>query len=137
MAAVAAIYMRIFLTDSVADCNLSAPLLSGENVESVSSDTVSPKKEQIISTLPSLKDLFALLKTRYVFIFMKLHFGLPFSFYLVFQVSKTSCLIPNFNLTSSCLYLDVGFLINFLVLFFSQRKKRKLQPIWKIHVHIV
>ncbi|KAA0064853.1 hypothetical protein IC582_006096 [Cucumis melo] len=66
-AAVAAVYMRIFLTDSVAECNLSAPLLSGENVESVSSDPVSLKKEQIITTLPSVKDLFALLKTSLTF----------------------------------------------------------------------
>ena len=63
-AVVAAVYMRIFLTDSVANCNLSAPLLSGENADSVSSDPISPKKEHIITTLPSVKDLFSLLMTR-------------------------------------------------------------------------
>ncbi|KAA0064852.1 hippocampus abundant transcript 1 protein-like [Cucumis melo var. makuwa] len=66
-AVVAAVYMRIFLTDSVADCNLSAPLLSGEKVESVSSEPVSPKKEHIITTLPSVKDLFSLLMTSSTF----------------------------------------------------------------------
>ena len=60
--------MRLFLTDSIADCNLSAPLVSGENVESVSLDPVSPRKEKVITAFPSVKDLFALLKTRYVLI---------------------------------------------------------------------
>uniref|UniRef100_A0A0A0LQI3 Major facilitator superfamily (MFS) profile domain-containing protein n=1 Tax=Cucumis sativus TaxID=3659 RepID=A0A0A0LQI3_CUCSA len=66
-AVVAAVYMRIFLTDSVANCNLSAPLLSGENADSVSSDPISPKKEHIITTLPSVKDLFSLLMTSSTF----------------------------------------------------------------------
>ncbi|CAK9312757.1 unnamed protein product [Citrullus colocynthis] len=66
-AAAATVYMRVFLSDSVADCNLSAPLLSGENVESVFLDRVSPKKEKIIATLPSVKDLFSLLKTSLTF----------------------------------------------------------------------
>ncbi|XP_022961726.1 hippocampus abundant transcript-like protein 1 [Cucurbita moschata] len=63
VAAAAVVYMRLFLTDSIADCNLSAPLVSGENVESVSSDPVSPRKEKVITAFPSVKDLFALLKT--------------------------------------------------------------------------
>ncbi|KAE8652027.1 hippocampus abundant transcript 1 protein isoform X2 [Cucumis sativus] len=66
-AAVAVVYMKIFLADSVAECIISAPLLSGENVESVSSDPVSLKKEQIITTLPSIKDLFALLNISLTF----------------------------------------------------------------------
>ncbi|XP_023545712.1 hippocampus abundant transcript 1 protein isoform X2 [Cucurbita pepo subsp. pepo] len=63
VAAAAVVYMRLFLTDSIADCNLSAPLVSGENVESVSLDPVSPRKEKVITAFPSVKDLFALLKT--------------------------------------------------------------------------
>ncbi|XP_008445315.1 uncharacterized protein LOC103488384 [Cucumis melo] len=61
-AAMAALYMRVFLTDSASNCNLSAPLLSGENVESVSS-----KKEKYASALPSLTDLFSFLKTSSTF----------------------------------------------------------------------
>lgn len=80
--------MRVFLSDSVADCNLSAPLLSGENVESVFLDRVSPKKEKIIATLPSVKDLFSLLKTRYAFNYY--HDFLKFTYGL------------NFNLISNC-----------------------------------
>ncbi|XP_038884172.1 hippocampus abundant transcript 1 protein-like [Benincasa hispida] len=66
-AAAATVYMRFFLTDSVADYNLCSPLLSGEKVESVSSDPVSSKKEKIIMTLPSVKDLFSLLRTSLTF----------------------------------------------------------------------
>ncbi|XP_038886004.1 hippocampus abundant transcript 1 protein-like [Benincasa hispida] len=66
-AAVAAAYMRIFLTDSAVGCNLSAPLLSGENVESVSLDPISSKQENYTTTLPSLTDLFSLLKTSLTF----------------------------------------------------------------------
>ncbi|XP_022144399.1 hippocampus abundant transcript-like protein 1 isoform X4 [Momordica charantia] len=66
-AAAAAVYMRVFLTDSVADCNLSPPLLSKENIETVSSDRVSPEKEELLTTLPSVLDLFALLKTSLTF----------------------------------------------------------------------
>ncbi|CAK9312759.1 unnamed protein product [Citrullus colocynthis] len=66
-AAVAAVYMRLFLTDSAADCNLSAPLLSPENVESVSLDPISFKKDKYATTLPSLTDLFSLLKTSLTF----------------------------------------------------------------------
>ncbi|KAE8652028.1 hypothetical protein Csa_018757 [Cucumis sativus] len=61
-AAMAAVYMRVFLTDSAPNCNLSAPLLSGENVESVSS-----KKEKYATALPSLTDLFSFLKTSSTF----------------------------------------------------------------------
>ncbi|XP_038884303.1 hippocampus abundant transcript 1 protein-like [Benincasa hispida] len=66
-AALATVYMRAFLTDSVSNCNLCAPLLSGKNVESVSLDQVSPKKEKILTTLPSVNDLFSLLKTSLTF----------------------------------------------------------------------
>ncbi|XP_038885706.1 hippocampus abundant transcript 1 protein-like [Benincasa hispida] len=67
-AAAATVYMRIFLTNSVTDCNLSTPLLSGESVESVSLDRVSPKKEKNTTTLPSVKDLFSLLRTSLTFL---------------------------------------------------------------------
>lgn len=99
--------MRIFLTDSVAECNLSAPLLSGENVESVSSDPVSLKKEQIITTLPSVKDLFALLKTRYVFIFIRLII-LAFHLVSIWSLKFRRCHVCT-------LMFEIGFKLNFSI----------------------
>ena len=65
----AAVYMRIFLPDSIADDALSVPILSKEKLNVVKSksdgDSV-PKTVQIFKPMPSFEDMLSLLKTRSV-----------------------------------------------------------------------
>ncbi|KAM7252935.1 hypothetical protein ACFE04_025553 [Oxalis oulophora] len=61
---VAAIYMRIFLPDSMLDENLSASVISrGKVLEDNFSDEESAKKISVHKRLPSLEDVMALLKS--------------------------------------------------------------------------
>lgn len=66
VAAVAVMYMRIFLPDSIVDDNVSAPLLSDEKLKVSNSDENSNAEMQSSKALPSIPDLIALLKTRSV-----------------------------------------------------------------------
>ncbi|KAM5565225.1 hypothetical protein ABKV19_019311 [Rosa sericea] len=63
VAAVAVMYMRIFLPDSIIDDNISAPLLSTEKPKVSNSDENSNAELQSSTALPSLPDIIALLKT--------------------------------------------------------------------------
>ncbi|KAF3446840.1 hypothetical protein FNV43_RR12020 [Rhamnella rubrinervis] len=63
VAAVAAVYMRVFLPDSIIDANLSTPILSKEKLNVAESEKGSTKKMQLFKTMPSLDDMIALLKT--------------------------------------------------------------------------
>ena len=65
----AAVYMRIFLPDSIADDALSVPILSKEKlnvVKSKSDGDSAPKTLQIFKPMPSFEDMLSLLKTRSV-----------------------------------------------------------------------
>ncbi|KAK8623263.1 hypothetical protein V6N13_118151 [Hibiscus sabdariffa] len=68
MAMLAAVYMRVFLPDSVANDNLSTPILSEGKLKGVvNQDVESDKKVQMFKPMPSLEDMLALLKTSVTF----------------------------------------------------------------------
>ncbi|KAL4309296.1 hypothetical protein GQ457_01G008950 [Hibiscus cannabinus] len=68
MAMLAAVYMRVFLPDSVANDNLSIPILSEGKLKGVvNQDVESDKKVQMFKPMPSLEDMLALLKTSVTF----------------------------------------------------------------------
>ncbi|KAK8512589.1 hypothetical protein V6N12_075161 [Hibiscus sabdariffa] len=68
MAMLAAVYMRVFLPDSVANDNLSTPILSEGKLKGVvNQDVESNKKVQMFKPMPSLEDMLALLKTSVTF----------------------------------------------------------------------
>ncbi|KAL5557798.1 hypothetical protein UlMin_034009 [Ulmus minor] len=62
-AMVAAVYMRVFLPDSIIDANLTVPILSKEKVNVVESVDDSSKKVQMFKVIPSSDDMVALLKS--------------------------------------------------------------------------
>lgn len=65
MAMLSAVYMRIFLPDSIINDNLSAPILSQGKLDGiVNPDEESDKKMQMFKTMPSIEDMLALLKSR-------------------------------------------------------------------------
>lgn len=66
MAMLSAVYMRIFLPESIANDNLSTPILSKEKLNgvNVNQDEELDKKMQLFKTMPSIEDMFALLKGR-------------------------------------------------------------------------
>lgn len=69
MAVIAAVYMRIFLPDSMADDALSVPILSKEKLDVVKSKSdgdSAPKTLQIFKPMTSFEDMLTLLKTRSV-----------------------------------------------------------------------
>lgn len=87
VAVVSALYMRVFLPDSIIDANLSTPILSKEKqINAAESEKISTKKIQQFKTLPSLDDMVALLRTRLVYLFppMAPIKGIFFFFCLVF-----------------------------------------------------
>ncbi|KAH7523462.1 hypothetical protein FEM48_Zijuj06G0013800 [Ziziphus jujuba var. spinosa] len=63
VALVAAVYMRVFLPDSIIDANLSAPIMTKEKLHVAESDKKPTRKMQIFKTMPSFDDMVALLKT--------------------------------------------------------------------------
>ncbi|KAK7850346.1 hippocampus abundant transcript 1 protein [Quercus suber] len=70
VAVMAAVYMRIFLPDSIADDALSVPILSKEKlnvVKSKSDGDSAPKTVQIFKPMPSFEDMLSLLKTSSIF----------------------------------------------------------------------
>ncbi|KAF5740905.1 hippocampus abundant transcript-like protein 1 isoform X2 [Tripterygium wilfordii] len=70
VAIVAAVYMRVFLRDSIVADDLSAPLMSERTgkVHDVCSDGKSVKKDlEVFKTMPSLEDMICLLKTSVTF----------------------------------------------------------------------
>ena len=67
MAILSAVYMRIFLPDSIINDNLSTPIISKGKLDGiVNPDEVSDKKMQMFKTMPSIEDMLALLKSRYL-----------------------------------------------------------------------
>ena len=65
MAILSAVYMRIFLPDSIINDNLSTPIISKGKLDGiVNPDEVSDKKMQMFKTMPSIEDMLALLKSR-------------------------------------------------------------------------
>lgn len=78
MAVVAAVYMRVFLPDSVVGDGLTAPFMSKEKPDLTKLDGESTRNGmQIFKSMPSLKDMVSLLKTRSVYF---ISFFLPFVF---------------------------------------------------------
>ncbi|EOY15142.1 Major facilitator superfamily protein isoform 3 [Theobroma cacao] len=68
MAMLSAVYMRIFLPDSIINDNLSAPILSQGKLDGiVNPDEESDKKMQMFKTMPSIEDMLALLKSSLTF----------------------------------------------------------------------
>ncbi|XP_039049434.1 hippocampus abundant transcript-like protein 1 [Hibiscus syriacus] len=68
MAMLSAVYMTVFLTDSVINDNLSTPIISKENFNGiVNQDEESNKKIQTFKTMPSIEDMLALLKNSLTF----------------------------------------------------------------------
>ncbi|KAF5739317.1 hippocampus abundant transcript-like protein 1 isoform X2 [Tripterygium wilfordii] len=70
VAIVAAVYMRVFLRDSIVEDDISAPLMSEKKgeVHDACSDRKSPKKDlEVFKTMPSLEDTICLLKTSVTF----------------------------------------------------------------------
>ncbi|XP_039055341.1 hippocampus abundant transcript-like protein 1 isoform X1 [Hibiscus syriacus] len=68
MAMLAAVYMRIFLPDSIVNDNLSTPIMSDGKLKGiVNQDEESDKTVQMFKTMPSIEDMHALLKTSLTF----------------------------------------------------------------------
>ncbi|TYH30759.1 hypothetical protein ES288_A01G120200v1 [Gossypium darwinii] len=68
MAMLSAVYMRVFLPDSIVNDNLSTPILSEGKLDGiVNQDEESDKKIQMFKTLPSIEDMLALLKSSLTF----------------------------------------------------------------------
>ncbi|KAK8646391.1 hypothetical protein V6N13_120180 [Hibiscus sabdariffa] len=68
MAMLSAVYMRVFLPDSLLNDNLSTPIISKENINGiVNQDEESSKKMQAFKTMPSIEDMLALLKSSMTF----------------------------------------------------------------------
>ncbi|XP_039024257.1 hippocampus abundant transcript-like protein 1 [Hibiscus syriacus] len=68
MAMLAAVYMRVFLPDSIVNDNLSIPIMSEGKLKGiVNQDVESDKKVQTFKTMPSIEDMQALLKTSSTF----------------------------------------------------------------------
>ncbi|KAL4334073.1 hypothetical protein GQ457_07G027340 [Hibiscus cannabinus] len=68
MAMLSAVYMRVFLPDSLLNDNLSTPIISKENFNGiVNQDEESSKKMQAFKTMPSIEDMLALLKCSMTF----------------------------------------------------------------------
>ncbi|KAK8705714.1 hypothetical protein V6N13_049308 [Hibiscus sabdariffa] len=68
MAMLAAVYMRVFLPDSVVNDNLYTPIMSEGRLKGiVNQDEESDKKVQMFKTMPSMEDMLALLKTSSTF----------------------------------------------------------------------
>ncbi|GMI91366.1 hypothetical protein like AT5G42210 [Hibiscus trionum] len=70
MAMLSAVYMRVFLPDSVINDNLSTPIISKENFNGiVNQDEESSKRMQgqTFKTMPSIEDMLALLKSSLTF----------------------------------------------------------------------
>ncbi|XVE69667.1 hypothetical protein DITRI_Ditri10aG0009300 [Diplodiscus trichospermus] len=68
MAMLSAVYMRIFLPDSIVNDDISTPILSkGKQEGNVNPDEESDKKVQMFKTMPSMGDMLALLKSSLTF----------------------------------------------------------------------
>ncbi|XVE94486.1 hypothetical protein REPUB_Repub02eG0013200 [Reevesia pubescens] len=68
MAMLSAVYMRIFLPDSIINDNLTTPILSNKKLNAtVNQDEESNKKMQMFKTMPSIEDMLALLKSSLTF----------------------------------------------------------------------
>ncbi|XWS20900.1 hypothetical protein CRYUN_Cryun30bG0009100 [Craigia yunnanensis] len=68
MAILSAVYMRIFLPDSIINDNLSTPIISKGKLDGiVNPDEESEKKMQMFKTMPSIEDMIALLKSSLTF----------------------------------------------------------------------
>ncbi|XVF35899.1 hypothetical protein REPUB_Repub19eG0011400 [Reevesia pubescens] len=68
MAMLSAVYMRIFLPDSIINDDLSTPIISKEKLKGiVNPDEESDKKMQMFKTMPSIKDMLALLNSSLTF----------------------------------------------------------------------
>ncbi|XP_012445700.1 uncharacterized protein LOC105769547 isoform X2 [Gossypium raimondii] len=68
MAMLSAIYMRVFLPDSIINDNLSTPIISEGKSDGVANQNKEPdKKMQVFKTMPSMEDMLALLKSSLTF----------------------------------------------------------------------
>ena len=66
MAMLSTVYMRIFLPDSIINDNLSTPIISKGKLDGIVNPDESDKKMQMFKTMPSIEDMLALLKSRYL-----------------------------------------------------------------------
>ncbi|TYH71680.1 hypothetical protein ES332_D05G201100v1 [Gossypium tomentosum] len=68
MAMLSAVYMRVFLPDSIINDNLSTPIISEGKSDGVANQNEEPdKKMQVFKTMPSMEDMLALLKSSLTF----------------------------------------------------------------------
>ncbi|KAL1119686.1 hypothetical protein V6Z11_D01G118600 [Gossypium hirsutum] len=68
MGMLSAVYMRVFLPDSIVNDNLSTPIMSEGKLDGiVNQDEESDKKIQMFKTLPSIEDMLVLLKSSLTF----------------------------------------------------------------------
>ncbi|XWS24544.1 hypothetical protein CRYUN_Cryun28dG0111900 [Craigia yunnanensis] len=67
MAILSAVYMRIFLPDSIINDNLSTPIISKRKLDGIVNPDESDKKMQMFKTMPSIEDMLALLKSSLTF----------------------------------------------------------------------
>ena len=67
LAFAAAVYMRVFLPDSIIDDNLTVPIMSKVKLNVAESEQDSTKKESAFKSIPSPSDMIALLKSRLVY----------------------------------------------------------------------
>ncbi|PPR83243.1 hypothetical protein GOBAR_AA37472 [Gossypium barbadense] len=68
MAMLSAVYMRVFLPDSIINDNLSTPIISEGKSDDVANQNEEPgKKMQVFKTMPSMEDMLALLKSSLTF----------------------------------------------------------------------
>lgn len=65
MAMLSAVYMRVFLKDSIINDNLSTPIISQGKSDGVANQNEDPgRKMKAFKTMPSMEDMLALLKSR-------------------------------------------------------------------------
>ncbi|XVE56222.1 hypothetical protein DITRI_Ditri03aG0220400 [Diplodiscus trichospermus] len=67
MAMLSAVYMRIFLPDSIINDNLSTPIMSNGKLDGIVNPDKSDKKMEVFKTMPSIEDMLALLKSSLTF----------------------------------------------------------------------
>ncbi|XP_022772128.1 uncharacterized protein LOC111314774 isoform X2 [Durio zibethinus] len=67
MAILSAVYMRIFLPDSIITDNLSTPIISKGKLDGIVNPDESDKKMQMFKTMPSIVDMLVLLKSSLTF----------------------------------------------------------------------
>ena len=105
MAMLSAVYMKIFLPDSIIDDNLSTPIISEGKLDGIVNPDESDKKMQMFKAMPSIEDMLALLKSRY----------------LKFQHLLPSRVLVGIKPYTSCLFVGSSF--NVYLMFLTEWKQ--------------